>query len=251
MRRQSLVLVLAVVAAIAGCRRSSSSGTVKVAAASDLARAFEELGPAFTAQTGHRVVFTFGSSGLLAKQIGAGAPFDLYAAASAAYVTQVIDKGACDPSTRTRYAQGRIVVWSRGAKLAALAELADPRFGKVAIANPEHAPYGKAAKQALERIGVWDAVAPKLVFGENVQQTKQWAQDGSADAAIIALSLSIAGDGGTTIPIDPSLHEPLDQELVVCGRGAATAGARAFAAFLAAPAGRAIMRRYGFKLPGE
>ena len=249
MRR--VVIVLAVLALVAACRRSSPRDTVKVAAASDLARAFEELGPAFTASTGQRVVFTFGSSGLLAKQIGEGAPYDLFAAANAAYITQVIDKGACDGSTRTMYAQGRIVVWSRGAKVGALAELADPRFVKIAIANPDHAPYGKAARQALEHAGVWDAVAGKLVFGENVQQTKQWAQDGSADAAIIALSLSIAGDGGTTLAIDPALHDPLDQQLVVCGHGPGATGARAFAAVLSAPAGRAIMRRYGFKLPDE
>jgi molybdate transport system substrate-binding protein len=232
------VVLAALFALAAGCRRHASSGTVKVAAAADLARAFEELGPAFTAKTGHKVVFTFGSSGLLAKQIGEGAPYDLYAAANASYVTQVIDEGVCDATTRTLYAQGRIVVWSRGAKVGSLAELADPRFGKIAIANPDHAPYGKAARQALQHAGVWDQVSGKLVFGENVQQTKQWAQDGSADAAIIALSLSIAGDGGTTLPIDPSFHDPLDQQLVVCGNGEEADAARQFAGFISSREGR-------------
>lgn len=251
MVRTLLAALAALALATAGCRRSSPRGTVRVAAAADLARAFEELGPAFTAATGTRVVFTFGSSGLLARQITAGAPYDVYAAASAAYVEQVVAAGVCDGSTRARYAQGRIVVWSRHQTVRSLADLADPRFGKVAIANPDHAPYGKAAREALTRAGVWGAVEKKLVFGENVQQTKQWAQDGSADAAIIALSLSLAGDGGTTVAIDPSFHAPLDQELVVCARGAAAAGARAFATFLGSPDGRAIMRRYGFKLPGD
>jgi molybdate transport system substrate-binding protein len=196
-------------------------------------------------------VFTFGSSGLLAKQISNGAPFDLFAAANADYVTQVIDARACDGATRALYAQGRIVVWSRKGKVASLAALAEPQYAKVAIANPDHAPYGKAARQALQKAGVWDAVNRKLVFGENIQQTMQWAQDGSADAAVVALSLATVNTAGNILPIDPSLYDALDQQLVVCGTGPSADGARKFAAFLASDAGRAIMRRYGFKLPGE
>jgi len=249
MRR--FVVVLVALALVVGCRRTSSRGTVKVAAAADLARAFEEVGPAFTKATGTPVVFTFGSSGLLAKQLIEGAPFDLYAAANASYVDQVVSAGVCDAASRAQYAQGRVVAWSRGEKLTSLGELTEPRFRRIAIANPDHAPYGKAAREALQHAGVWEAVQRKLVFGTNVQQTKQWAQDGSADAAIIALSLSTAGDGGTVLPIDASWHAPLDQQLVVCGAGPSADGAHAFAAYLASPAGHAIMRRYGFKLPEE
>ncbi|MBK9037132.1 MAG: molybdate ABC transporter substrate-binding protein [Myxococcales bacterium] len=245
------LVALALVVGLGGCRKHAPSGTVRVAAAADLARAFEEVGRAFKAKTGTNVVFTFGSSGLLAKQLGEGAPFDLYAAASKSYVTQVVDKGACDGATRAMYGRGRLVVWSKGQALATPADLAEPRFAKIAIANPDHAPYGKAAKQALERLGLWDQVSPKLVFAENVQVTMQWAQDGSADASIVALSLATVTTGGTSIPVDPANHDPLDQELVVCGKGAGRAGAEAFAAFVASPAGRDIMRNYGFRLPGE
>lgn len=248
-RRALAVLALAVVAtATLACRRSSPSGTIKVAAASDLARAFDDLGRAFTAKTGRKVVFTYGSSGLLAKQIGEGAPFDVFAAASKDYVQQVIDAKACDGATRAMYGRGRLVAWSKAGPLTDVRELTEPRFAKIAIANPDHAPYGKAAKQALEKLGLWDAVAPKLVFAENIRVTMQWAQDGSADAALVALSLATVTTGGVSVPVEQSLHDPLDQELVVCGRGE---GPRAFAAFVGSPAGRDIMRNYGFKLPGE
>ena len=133
--------------------------------------------------------------------------------------------------------------------------LTQPRFVKIAIANPGHAPYGLAAKQALTRAGVWEAVAPKLVYGENVQQTLQFAQSGNADVAIVALSLATVS-GGTYTPIDPAMHDRLDQALVVC-RGSVQstpeihAAARSFTAFVNTDEGRAIMRRYGFLLPGE
>jgi molybdate transport system substrate-binding protein len=242
---------LAALALAAGCRERSSGDTIKVAAASDLARAFEDVGRAFTAKTGHKVVFTFGSSGLLAKQLTQGAPFDLYAAASKSFVQQVVDAKACDASTRAMYGRGRLVAWSKAGPLTDLRELAEPRFAKIAIANPEHAPYGKAAKQALEKLELWDAVSSRLVFAENIQITMQWAQDGSADAALVALSLATVTTGGVSVPVDQTLHDPLDQELVVCGNGPATDGARAFAAYVASPAGRDIMRNYGFRLPGE
>ena len=249
-RARWLLAVLILVAAV-GCRRGSPRGTVKVAAASDLSRAFTEVGKAFTARTGTPVVFTFGSSGLLAKQLAEGAPFDLYAAASRQYVSQVVDAKACDGSTRALYGIGRLVVWTKGAAITKLEELAEPRFAKIAIANPDHAPYGKAAREALQQAGVWDRVADRMVFGENVQATMQWAQDGSADAALVALSLATVTTGGNSLPVDASLHAPLEQELVVCGQHAGHAGAVAFAAFVASPEGRDIMRNYGFRLPGE
>ncbi|MEZ4401975.1 MAG: molybdate ABC transporter substrate-binding protein [Kofleriaceae bacterium] len=251
-RRLCLVAVLIGLAATtAGCRAKPAPGTIRVAAASDLARAFDEVGKAFTAKTGTHVVFTFGSSGLLAKQLTEGAPFDVFAAASKSYVTQVVDAGSCDGATRAMYGQGRLVAWTAEGPLTDLAQLAEPRWKKIAIANPDHAPYGKAAKQALERAGLWDQVAGRMVFAENVLTTMQWAQNGSADVALVALSLATVTSGGTSVPVDPALHDPLEQELVVCGHGPRVAGAQAFAAFVASPAGRAIMRNYGFRLPGE
>ena len=249
-RRLVLVLLACLLALPAGCRKSRS-GTIKIAAASDLAKAFEEIGREFEKQSGIKPLFTFGSSGLLAKQLGEGAPFDVYASANVGYVDEVIGKGACDAATKRPYARGRIVVWTREAEVKALADLADPRWKKIAIANPDHAPYGKAAREALRAVGIWDQLEreKRLVYAENVRQTLQWAQEGSADVAIVALSLAVVTDGGKTLAIDEQLHAPLLQALAVCGKGAGKDGGRRFADFIASPQGREIMKRYGFVLP--
>lgn len=255
--------LLVLVFAFASCKKEPSSGSsgaastapIKVAAASDLAFAFKEVGAAFTAKTGAEVTFTFGSTGQLAKQISEGAPYDVFAAANVSFVDEVVKAEACDGATKAMYARGRIVVWSKKsggvAAPAALKDLEDPRFVKIAIANPEHAPYGRAAKQALEASGLWDRVQPKIVYGENISQTLQFAQTGNVEAAIAALSLAIVSEDGSYLLIDEALHKPIDQALVVCKRGANATVARQFAEFVSSPDGRAIMKRFGFLLPGE
>ncbi len=247
------ILVLAVLVAFAGCGKRDTSGAIKVAAASDLVFAFKEVGAAFEKKTGNKVTFTFGSTGQLAKQISEGAPYDVFAAANVSFVDEVVKAEACDGATKAMYARGRIVVWTKkggAAAVASLADLTDARFVKIAIANPEHAPYGKAAKQALEAAGIWDAVQPKIVYGENISQTLQFAQTGNVEAAIAALSLAKVGDGAYMV-IDDKLHKPIDQALVVCKRGVSQAIAKEFAAFVNSDEGRAIMKRFGFLLPGE
>ena len=129
--------------------------------------------------------------------------------------------------------------------------LSDARFKHIAIANPEHAPYGKAAREALTRAGVWDRIARRVVYGENVQQTFELAQSGNADVAIVGLSLAIGSDKGTWAMVDESLYAAIDQALVVCKHGTNAAGARRLKAFIEAPAGRAILRKFGFLMPGE
>ncbi len=238
----------------AGCGSSKSSDTPKlqVAAAADLALAFEELGRTYEAKHGMKPVFQFGSTGLLAKQIGEGAPFSLFAAANEAFVKEVVAKGKCDGATERRYARGRIVVWApKGTEPPKqLSELSDARYKRIAIANPEHAPYGKAAKQALEAAGLYDAVKDRLVLGENVRATLQFAQTGNVDIAIIALSLANTAEGGATLEIDQALYQPLEQALVVCGTGASTEAARAFADFVLSAQGQETLSRYGFAPPG-
>ena len=256
--RSSTRISLALLAAAlvtGGGARARAGGPLRVAAAADLALAFKEVGAAYQKQTGDKVIFSFGSTGLLERQIAEGAPFDLFAAANVSFANDAIQSGACTAEGKQLYARGRIVVWwRRDAKVEpprTIADLADKRFIKVAIANPAHAPYGQAARQALQKAGVWPQTGSKLVFGENVQQTLQFAQSGNAEAAIVALSLAVIADGGYLL-IPESLHQPIDQELVVCGKDAARRRrARAFADFVNAPAGRAIMKRYGFLLPGE
>ena len=235
--------------ALVGCRESSPN-VVRVAAAADLGPAFEELGRRFEQAGGGQVVFSFGSSGLLAKQVREGAPFDVFAAANVSFVDELVAAGACDGATARRYARGRIVIWTRpNARVAppvSLEDLADPRFARIAIANPEHAPYGVAAKQALTGAGVWARVEPRVVYGENVRQTLQLCETGNADAAIVAESLVSSAARGARLAIDERLHGPITQALVVCRHGREAAGGRAFAALVSSEAGQAVLARNGF-----
>jgi len=225
---------------------------LRVAAAADLGRAFRELAPMFERESKAKVTLIFGSTGLLAKQAENGAPFDLLAAANEQYVKDLEDKGKVLPDTRSLYAIGRLAIWTRKGlpKVRSLGELAGARFRKVAIANPQHAPYGLAARKSMERLGVWERVEPKLVYGENVMQTMQYAQSGNADAAVIALSLAV-GNGGSYSLVPDSLHSPLRQAVGVLAQSENVPLARRFCAFINGPAGRPIMRKYGFALPGE
>jgi molybdate transport system substrate-binding protein len=244
----------AIVLAATACHRTKpATPAPKIAAAADLAFAFEEVGAAYAKATGIKPVFTFGSTGLLAKQIQEGAPFDGFAAANVSFVDRVVASEACDGTTKRLYARGRIVLWAkRGVSLPASVEgLSDARFVKIAIANPEHAPYGKAAREALEHAGVWTAVQPRIVYGENVQQTLEFARTGNADVAIVALSLAVVAKDGSYLVVDTAFHGPLDQALVACNHGQAPDAGKRFGEFVASPEGRTIMKRYGFLLPGE
>ncbi len=234
---------------ISACSKKTDQAPIKVAAAADLARAFDELGDAFAKNGDKKPTFTFGSTGLLAKQIIQGAPFDVFAAANISFVDEVLKASNCDPSSKALYARGRIVAWVPKGNEAPkdLKELVSDKYVKIAIANPEHAPYGRAAVEALESAGIYEQVKAKLVYGENVQQTLQFAQSGNAEAAIVALSLAVVSDGNyLSIPVE--LHKPIDQALLVCSKRPEAAR---FTAFVNSPTGRAIMRRYGFLLPGE
>jgi molybdate transport system substrate-binding protein len=246
-------LACAIGALAASCRQPTPPPTI--AAAADLSAAFTEIGDAFAKAGGVKPVFTFGSTGLLAKQLEQGAPFDVFAAANVSFVDRVVQKGACDGATRSMYGRGRIVLFTRSGHdvtpPASIADLGDARFKRVAIANPEHAPYGKAAQQALEHAGVWDAVKPKLVFGENVQQAVTFATTGNVDVAIVALSLAKAAKDATYTEVDQALYSPIDQALVVCRNGKSVEAGRKFAEFVSGPSGREIMKRAGFLLPNE
>ncbi len=250
MSTRSLILAVLLAAAPA------SATPLKVAAASDLGFAFKEVGAAFEKATGDQVVFIFGSTGLLEKQIAEGAPFDVFAAANVSYADDAVKAGACAADSKAEYARGQIVLWTPQSSTVkppqTVAELADARFVKIAIANPAHAPYGKAAVDALTKAGVYERVKAKLVYGENIQQAFQFAQSGNAEVALVAMSLAIAAPDGNWTPVPFEDYAPIHQAMVVCGAdGERVKRARAFAAFVNSPAGRAIMRRYGFLLPGE
>jgi molybdate transport system substrate-binding protein len=239
-----------------GCSRQTpadAKAEIIVAAAADLAPAFEELGQQFEQETGIKVTFSFGSTGTLAKQIENGAPIDLFAAANVEFIDQLEREGLILPETKAVYGRGRITIWTRAdnaLKIERIEDLARPEVARIAIANPEHAPYGKAAREALESAGIWKTVEPRLVFGENVRQAMQYAETGNADAAITALSLSVRTNGRWTL-IPEALHKPLDQALAVIRGARREVEARRFAEFINSAHGRSTMRTYGFILPGE
>lgn len=230
-----------------------------VAAAADLNAALPEVASLFTKATGKKVKLTFGSSGNFAQQIQNGAPFEVYMSADEGYVQKLAAAGKTVDAGQL-YAIGRIGLFQpTGSPIKADANLQDlgaaardGRLQKFAIANPEHAPYGRAAQEALTHAGLWEAIRPKLVMGENVAQATQFATTGSAQGGIIPLSLAVTPQvkaAGTFALIPADWHQPLRQRAVLVKGAGETA--RAFYAFLQGPAARAVFRRYGFVLPGE
>ncbi len=257
--RLARMIALALVLIVSGCSGSESAGgqanrpEIIVAAAADLIPAFEEIGRLFERETGTKVTFSFGSTGLLAKQIKNGAPMDLFAAANLSFVEELEREGLILPDTKALYARGRITLWTRADSafvIDRMEDLAHADVQRIAIAHPDHAPYGIAAREALRSSGIYDTVAPKLVFGENVRQALQYAETGNVDLSIVALSLSVQSKGRWTL-IPDHLHEPIDQALAIIKGTRHEREAREFASFINNPQGRAVMRKYGFILPGE
>lgn len=224
-----------------------------VAAAADLQFAFTDLARLFEEQTGHKVTLVFGSTGQLTQQIENGAPYDLFAAANIDFIHQLAGNKLVLEDSVALYARGRIVLAGNreaGITVADLNDLLNPKIRHVAIANPEHAPYGVAAKQALEAAGLWQAIEPKLVLGENVRQALQYVQTGDAEAGIVALSVADVPEITWTL-IDERLHQALDQALAIVASCPQPELAGQFARFINDETGRPVMRRYGFILPGE
>lgn len=228
--------------------------TLTVSAASDLSFAFQEIGAAFEQGTGANVVFNFGSSGQLAQQIREGAPVDVFASASLSFVQELEKKGLIIPGTNGIYARGRVGLWPRDNSPfypQSIQDLARPEIKRIAIANPEHAPYGMAAMQALQSATVREVVKPKLVMGENASQTLQYAKTGNVDVAIVPLSLVIQNANPYWVLIPENLHKPIDQALGIVKTTPHEKEARQFIALVNSQQGRDIMRKYGFTLPGE
>lgn len=230
-----------------------------VAAASDLQFAIEDLAGRFTEETGQRVRLNFGSSGNFRRQIAQGAPFEVYMSADEAYVAALHQSGHLEDGGDL-YAIGRVVLMTRKqggldpeAGLDGLAEALEAgEIRRFAIANPEHAPYGVAAKQALQSAGLWEAIRPHLVFGENVSQAAQFALSTEADGGIVAWSLALAPalDRRSDWALLPEeAHEPLRQRMALVKGAGETA--RAFYDFVLSEAGRAVLAEYGFITPEE
>lgn len=230
-----------------------------LAAASDLKFAIEEIAARFEKDTDNKLRLVFGSSGHFKTQILQGAPFHMFMSADENFVFQLADAGKTEDRGRA-YAVGRIgIMVPPGSSLKAdgefkdlAAALKDGRLLKFAIANPEHAPYGARAKEALQHAGLWEAIQGKLVFGENVSQAAQFATSGSAQGGVIAYSLARAPamkNLGSFALIPETWHQPLKQRMVLL-KGAPPA-ARAFYDYLSTPGAQDIMVRYGFVMPKE
>src|SRR3954469_25506113 len=232
------------------------AGELNVAAASDLSFAMKEMAGNYEKQTGTAVKVTLGSSGNFFTQIQNGAPFDMFFAADIDYPKKLEAAGLGEPGTLYQYATGKIVMWvPANSKLdgsKGLALLLDPSVRKIAIANPKHAPYGRAAVAAMTKQGVYEKVSDKLVFGENISQATQFVESGNADVGIIALSLAMApamADKGRYFEIPQEMYPPLDQGAIVIKASLKKDEAKQFLAYLKSPESVALMQRYGFKLP--
>ncbi|HYC75998.1 MAG TPA: molybdate ABC transporter substrate-binding protein [Planctomycetota bacterium] len=238
-------------------RPGAVAGVVRVAAAADLRFVLDRLSTAFAAERpGTSVQATYGASGSLAAQIAAGGPFDVLLSADRAYPERLAADGLVDGAPFD-YATGRLVVWTServAADVAArgLAALADATIVKASVADPSHAPYGRAAIAALKNAGVYHVAAPKLVYGSNVAQAAQFAESGAADAAVLAHAVAAHGPlaaKGRRVDVPADLHPPVRQAGCVLKSAGDPAAARAFAAFLRGSTARAVLADAGFGPP--
>jgi molybdate transport system substrate-binding protein len=237
----------------AGSREAQTVPVLSVSAAADLQFAMPELVTEFEKKNIATLQVSYGSSGNFFTQIQNGAPFDLFFSADSEYVNKLDASGLSEPGTSGSYAIGRLVAWTRADAAVDVARdgwkaLLDSRVEKIAIANPAHAPYGKAAEAALRSAGIYDQVKSKLVFGENISQAAQFVQSGNAQVGLVALSLAISPamkDGRRwEVPVDA--YPPIEQSAAVLRRSKNLAAARAFLDFVRGEQGREILRRYGF-----
>ncbi len=232
------------------------AGEITVAAAADLSAPIQEIAAGFEKQTGNKVRLSLGSSGNFFAQIESGAPFDVFLSADAEYPKKLEADGFAVPGTVRTYAIGKLVLWVPSASRLDLSNamdvLLDPAVHRIAIANPRHAPYGRAAAEAMQHAGIDDRVKDKLVLGENVSQAAQFVDSGNAEIGLVAKALVSAGpmkDKGRAADVPTQLYSPLVQAAVVVKATRDAALARSFLAYLNGSAGREVLEHYGFALP--
>ena len=230
--------------------------TLSVAAAADLQAALPAIAASFEQKTGRKVALTFGSSGNFFTQIQNGAPFDVLLSADVDYPRRLEHTGQAEPGSLYRFATGRIVLWTRndsGIDVSkGLAALASPQVRRIAIANPDHAPYGRAAVAALRHEHLYDRVEHQLVRGENISQAAQFVESGNADVGIVALSLALAPamkNAGTFVEIPESFYPPIEQAAVVLAASRQKPAAHEFVQYLAAAESVRIFATFGFARP--
>jgi molybdate transport system substrate-binding protein len=262
MRFQPIVSVRRLLQLIAAATLLSSTAiaapALHVAAASDLATCIEEINRGFAQSAGElEVKVSVGSSGNFFAQIKNGAPFEVFLSADMFYPRELARVGLADVTTLIIYAQGHLMMWSIDPALdlnAGLRVLLEPSVLRIAIANPGVAPYGRAAKAALEKAALWDAVRPKLVFGENVAQTAQFVETGNAQIGFVGSSHVHDKNGnlkGRSWLVPQELYPPLEQGGIVTAKGRANPAAAKYLAYLQSDGGRAILQKCGFTVPDK
>lgn len=247
----SLLLLTACAIEDSNNNKAASQGEIKVAAASDFTKAFREIEPQFEQQTGIEVKFIFESSGQLKEQIANGAPYDVFAAANVEYVNDLKQKNMIVPKSDQIFQLGRIGIATkkdRPLRVQTLDDLTKPEVKKIAIANPNYAPYGFAAKQALQKTGIWNQVKNKLVYAKNISDTITYLNSGNAEAGIVSLSL-VQGEKIHFHLIDEAVHDPIQQTVAIVKSTKNKQDAQQFIDFLNDPAGKKILQKYGYTLP--
>ena len=260
MRFVLVPILVAVLLILRGETVGANERVVRVAAAADLKFALDEIIASFHRQ--HQDIkaqVTYGSSGNFFAQLTNRAPFDVFFSADLDYPRQLIEQGLALKETEFLYAVGRLVVWvprrsSVDLEHLGIHALLDPSVRKIAIGNPKHAPYGRAAEAAMRKLGVYERVQERFVYGENIAQTAQFVQTGAADIGVIALALALAPalrEEGRYWEIPLDAYPRMDQGGVVLSWARDMPAAQALRAFVLGPEGKAVLRRYGFFLPGE
>jgi molybdate transport system substrate-binding protein len=242
----SLLIVASVLPIIL---RGAAKKELAIAAASNLTEVFQVVGTEFEKVTGIHAVFSFGSTARLTQQIENGAPWDVFAAADTEHIEQLERKGLLAPRSRAIYATGILALWlPSGANPAMRVEgLTDPSVRVIAIAKPELAPYGLAARESLQHAGIWEKVEPKVVYAENISMAKQYGATGNADAVFTAYALVQSETKGRVIQVPESMHQPIRQALGIIGASKSQSLARQFRDFLMTGEGHTILLRYGYQ----
>lgn len=250
MKKFTLIVFFLFVLSGCGQAENEASSDLYIAAASDLVVAFSEIEPLFEEKFNVSLTISYGSTGQLTEQINNGAPFDVFAAANADFIDDLEKNNRILADTREVYALGKINLASTDSRfsLHSIEDLRSDDIKKIAIANPDHAPYGKAAKQALQTSLLWDEVQPKLIYGRNIADTLTQLETGNADVAIIASSLT--NENLTSIPIDVDLYEPLHQTIAVIDSTKNEELSRLFVDFILTDA-KPVLESYGFDFPKE
>jgi molybdate transport system substrate-binding protein len=255
MRTAARLLIAVLLLSCVSREAQAQAREIRVAAAADLRFAMGELAEGFEKRTGTKVNVTYGSSGNFFSQLQNGAPFDLFFSADIEYPRRLEADGLAEHGTLHQYAVGRIVIWMPSASRVDPAKvgwnaLLDASVQRIAIANPEHAPYGRAAVAAMQNAGVYEQLKSKLVYGENITQAAQFVQFGNAQAGIVAMSLAVspAMKDGKSWEIPADMHPAIEQAAIILKSARNKVAAQAFLDFVKSE-GIAVLAKYGFALP--